>query len=58
MKNLLAGLLSGAVVASVIAAPPAMKIPGARAMARNAPALELVPDPAWREFDRVGKKVS
>jgi subtilisin family serine protease len=57
MKNLLAGLLSGAVVVSVIAAPPAVKNPGARAMARNAPAFELVPDPAWREFDRVPNRV-
>ena len=57
MKNLLVGLLSGAVVASVIAAPPAMKTPGARAMVRNAPAFDLVPDPAWREFDRVPNRV-
>ena len=57
MKNLLVGLLSGAVVVSVIAAPPAMKKPSARAMVRNAPAFELVPDPAWREFDRVPNRV-
>ena len=58
MKTLLAGLLAGTIVTSLIAAPPTVRDAGARNGVRNAaPVADLVPEPAWRDFDRVPNRV-
>ncbi len=58
MKNLLVGLLAGTVVTSLIAAPPPVRDAGVRNGVRNAaPIADLVPEPAWRDFDRVPNRV-
>ncbi len=58
MKNLLAGLLLGTVATSLIAAPPtAGQFPGKAGMRNAASVADLVPEPAWRDFDRVPNRV-